>query len=157
LAELTATRVPGERVVLEKAGDWGRHLPMIDDLLSVTSARAQRVAIVSAGGTTTLVPPKGLAARLRACAVITASYAELADLRRRSLESTEAATQGAFVAEVFRRTQIAILYTPHLFGMGRSRFALPAPSELAAATTQVLPESLAPSEGPTGDAATRFA
>jgi poly-gamma-glutamate synthase PgsB/CapB len=34
LAEVTATKVPGERVLVPRLGDWGRHLPAPDELLA---------------------------------------------------------------------------------------------------------------------------
>lgn len=115
LAELTATRVPGERVVVERAGGWGRHLPLIDDLLSTGLFKKKNVSLVGATGTTTLTPPTAWSGRFRGWMSMTFKYADYADLRRRALESDEPATQVAFVNEVARRTGIAIGYTPHTF------------------------------------------
>ncbi len=123
LAELTATRVPGERVIIERAGGWGRHLPLVDDLLSTGVLRGKSVALVASTGTTTLTPPSTLGGRVRGWLSMTFKYAEFAELRRRALESDEPATQVAFVNEVSRRTGIAIGYTPHTFTTGETRHA----------------------------------
>lgn len=123
LAELTATRVPGERVVVERAGGWGRHLPLVDDLLSTGVFKKKDVSLVGATGTTTLNAPTSLGGRLRGWASMTFKYAELADLRRRALESEEPSTQVAFVNEVAKRTGISIGYTPHTFTTGEARLA----------------------------------
>ena len=37
MAEVTATRVPGERVFVPEQGEWGRHMPLVEDLLSSDS------------------------------------------------------------------------------------------------------------------------
>jgi len=117
LAELTATRTPGERVLSERAGGWGRHLPLVDDLLSTGVLRRKTVSLVGSTGTTTLEPPRTLGARIRGWLTITTRYAELAELRRRALEADEPAAQIAYVNEVGRRTGIEIGYTPHTFAV----------------------------------------
>ncbi len=134
LAELTATRVPGERVLVERIGGWGRHLPLVDDLLAATRFRAKPVSIVGATGTTVVEPPSSFKARIRAWTTLTLGYARFVELRRRSLDSDEPATQTAYVTEVATETAISIRYRPHFFGAGRHRFALAPPSELATAT-----------------------
>jgi poly-gamma-glutamate synthase PgsB/CapB len=134
LAELTATRVPGERVLVERIGGWGRHLPLVDDLLAATRFAAKTVSIVGASGTTVVEPPTSLGRRLRSWVTLSLRYAHFVELRRRSLDSDEPATQTAYVSEVANSTAIAIRYRPHIFGAGRHRFALAPPSELAGAT-----------------------
>jgi len=123
LAELTATRVPGERVIVERAGGWGRHLPLVDDLLSTGVFKRKDVALVGSTGTTTLTAPRTLGGRIRGWMSMTFGYAGLAELRRRALESEEPATQVAFVNEVGKRTGISIGYTPHAYTSGETRHA----------------------------------
>lgn len=115
LAELTATRVPGERVMSDRAGGWGRHLPLVDDLLSTGVFRKKNVSLVAATGTTTLTPPSSFGGRMRGWLSMTFGYAEYAELRRRALESDEPTTQVAFVNEIAKRTGISIGYSPHTF------------------------------------------
>lgn len=114
LAELTATRVPGERVLVERAGGWGRHLPLVDDLIS-SLREGKPVSLVASSGTTTISPPRSAFARVKGYLTLSTRYAELADLRRRALDSDEAATQVAYVNEIARRTGISVQYAPHAF------------------------------------------
>ncbi|MGZ3422919.1 MAG: hypothetical protein ACXVEE_33975 [Polyangiales bacterium] len=123
LAELTATQVPGERVLVERAGGWGRHLPMVDDLIAA-EVRGRTMAIVASSGTTTIHPPKGWFTRARGYLTLSLRYAEFAELRRRALDSDEAATQVAFMNEVARRTGIAIRYKPHDFALTEAPLAI---------------------------------
>ncbi|MBI2392473.1 MAG: hypothetical protein HYV09_23010 [Deltaproteobacteria bacterium] len=140
LAELTATQVPGERVMSERAGGWGRHLPLVDDLLSTGVLRKRTVALVASTGTTTIIPPSSLGGRLRGWLSMTFGYADLAGLRRRALDSDEPTTQVAYVNEIARRTGITVAYTPHTFtteGAGAGRVA---PRGLAPKVTTYAPE-----------------
>ena len=135
LAELNATRVPGERVLVDRAGGWGRHLPLVDDLLSTGVARQRTVTLVTPEGTTTIDPPGGFFPRLRAWARISTGYAKLAGLRHRSLDSEEPATQAAFVNEVARTTGIAVRFEPHAFAATATDSPLVVPPRGLAART----------------------
>lgn len=136
MAELTATRVPGERVLVDNAGGWGRHLPLVDDLLSLGVWRPRRAVLASAHGLTTLVPPPTLPARLRAWLALTLRYARFVDVRRRALDSNEPAVQTHYVTEVERTTGMSIRFAPHAFGAGADRpTTLPVPGALAGAAT----------------------
>lgn len=141
LAELTATRVPGERVMIDRAGGWGRHLPLIDDLLSTGVFRKKPVSLVAATGTTTLTPPSTLGGRLRGWLSMTFNYADYAELRRRALESDEPATQVAFVNEVAKKTGIAIGYAPHTFTATATDKGRVAPRGLQPKVTAYAPKS----------------
>jgi poly-gamma-glutamate synthase PgsB/CapB len=131
LAELTATQVPGERVLVERSGGWGRHLPLVDDLLATGVFTPKPVAISSAFGITRLRPPAHLADRAQAWLTLSFRYAALADLRRRALDSDEPATQLAYVNEVTRATGIALSYAPHAFGGVSGGLELSAPTGLS--------------------------
>ncbi len=132
LAELTATQVPGERVFIDRVGGWGRHLPMIDDLLSTGILKGKTVSLYGATGATTLAPPKSFAGRLRAWLTLTVRYAQLAELRRRALESDEPSMQTKFVNEIERSTRIAVQYEPHTFTISGTRLAASVPRGIAA-------------------------
>ncbi len=131
LAELTATQVPGERVLVERSGGWGRHLPLVDDLLATGVFRPKPVAISSAFGITRLQPPASVADRAHAWLTLSFRYAALADLRRRALDSDEPATQLAYVNEVVRATGISLSYAPHAFGGVSGGLELSAPTGLS--------------------------
>lgn len=127
LAELTATQVPGERVFVDRIGGWGRHLPLVDDLLSTGVVKGKTVSLYGATGTTIVTPPKTFAGRLRAWATLTLRYARFAELRRRALDSDEPSMQAKFVNEVERSTRIAVQYEPHTFTISGARIAAAAP------------------------------
>ena len=134
LAELTATRVPGERVLSERAGGWGRQLPLVDDLLSTGVLRGRVVTLVGSSGTTTITPPSAFFSRVAAWSKMSRSYAELAELRQRSLDSDEPATQSAYVNEIARNTGFTVRFAPHTFEAGAHRIATPPPCGLAGRT-----------------------
>jgi gamma-polyglutamate synthase len=139
---------------VERAGGWGRHLPLVDDLLSTGLFKKKSVALVGSTGTTTLTPPSTVSGRLRGWMSMTFKYAELSELRRRALESEEPATQVAFVNEVAKRTGISIGYTPHTFTTGEARHA---PRGLQPKVTQYTPEAASGKPAPAPPAALALA
>ncbi len=130
LAELTATQVPGERVLVEAAGGWGRHLPLVEDFVSLRLWSKHPIRLVSALGTTILEPPRFFGQRLAAWAHLTRRYADLVELRRRALGSEEAGARAAYIAEVERSTGIGVTFTPHRFATGKAVVTLPVPDDL---------------------------
>jgi len=71
MAELTATRVPGERRLWPAVGGWAPFVPRVDDLLSVASWAGAPLVLVTSLGTVTLRAPPTLRARLRARVALT--------------------------------------------------------------------------------------
>lgn len=160
MAELTATRVPGERVHIDHAGSWGRYLPLPDDLLSTGIWAPRDAVLASAHGLTTVAAAPTLPARLRAWIALTLRYERFVEARHRSLDSSEPAVQAHYVTEVEGKTGITIRFAPHAFGSGATRRALAVPGPLAGATR---PDSrgpdlslLAPAGVLVGDLATRL-
>lgn len=102
LAEVTPTRVPGERRLQPQVGGWGPFVPRVDDLLAVTGFRASNVRLVTALGTVVVRSPATLWQRLRARAVLTFRYATLDDLRERALGANEPRARRAYAAELER-------------------------------------------------------
>jgi len=96
LHEVTGTGVPGERVQCEREGGWGRHLPLVDDLLGLPLLRARPVHVVSSHGVCTLTWRRGLLGRLAARLRMSARYAWLAELRQQALAATEPAQRGRY-------------------------------------------------------------
>ncbi len=129
LAELTATRVPGERVLIEELGDWGRHLPLVDDFLQATSLRARPVTITTAYGTTRITPAKSLLRRIAGTIAISRRYEALCASRRRSLETPEAAVRSAYVRELSQISGATVTFESHLYGP--SKRPVPTPPALA--------------------------
>lgn len=95
MAEVTPTRVPGERVLHGRVGGWGHFLPRIDDLLTAT-LRRQPVRLVTSFGTIVLHGPRGLRPRLRAYLWLNHNYANASLIRESALESTEPRGQQTF-------------------------------------------------------------
>jgi poly-gamma-glutamate synthase PgsB/CapB len=109
LAEVSATRVPGERVFVPASAGWGRHLPTVDDLLE-RPARGE-ASIFSSFGVTRVVYP----ARRRwpaSRAGIVAEYAALARLRQRALETVDSAERHAY-ARALERHGFSLRFSPH--------------------------------------------
>lgn len=115
LAEVTATRVPGERVLATDTGDWGRHLPLVDDLLSCGVWRGRPFDLASGVGLTRVVPAPSFWRRMRGLCRLTWEYADFAALRQQALASVDREVQKLYVREVERRTGIAIEIVPYAF------------------------------------------
>lgn len=118
LAEITATSVPGERVLVPGRGDWGREVPLLDDVLSTGVLFPKPTAIVSDVGVTMIYPAEGLGARAAGWVRATMGYAKLADLRKRALESSEAAVQASYAREIAAKVGARFAFFPRSFGPG---------------------------------------
>jgi poly-gamma-glutamate synthase PgsB/CapB len=83
MAEMSATRVPGEPFFIDEEQGWRDYLPLLDQVLSSLDQGwpTQAVKIYSSEGITSILPPKGLLARLYARTVIQFRFARLAQLR----------------------------------------------------------------------------
>lgn len=106
IAEMSATRVPGEPLQITDEGGWRPWLPLVDQAISCLDQGwpTQALRIVTAEGTTLLTPPVGLLARLRARWALTRRFAYYAQLRNWTPESPQApdAWLQALVALGFR-------------------------------------------------------
>lgn len=145
LAELTATSVPGERLLIGKRHDWGRHLPLVEDLLQSGLFSKEPTRIVGAQGTTIITPPRAFGKRLAAAARLSLQYARFDERRRRSLDSDEEGIQRGFLEVVARETGIRMDYVPHGFTVG-----LKVPPELAPSVQPTVRVRDRPSLGPGG-------
>jgi poly-gamma-glutamate synthase PgsB/CapB len=124
LAELTATRVPGERVLGRRGDGWGRSVPLLDDLLSLSVLRPRAIAIAGPTGVTRIEPPARWTDRVRGRCTLVLRYAQLAELRRRALDAAEPAAQSAFVNEIARSTGISVRFEPYALDGVRPSLAL---------------------------------
>ncbi|HEY0136255.1 MAG TPA: hypothetical protein VGB85_19355, partial [Nannocystis sp.] len=113
LHEVTSTGVPGERVHIDREGGWGRHLPLVDDLLGLPWLRPRPVQVVSSHGVCTMTWRHGLGARLLARTRIMTRYAWLSALRGESLAAVELAQRGRYVATLRSELGIDLEFTPH--------------------------------------------
>lgn len=96
MAEVTPTRVPGERQLHPALGGWGPFLPRVDDLLAAAAVVPRTLRIVSPLGTVLVVPPMSWRARLRARFVLSVRYVAYATARERALTATEPAERTAY-------------------------------------------------------------
>lgn len=98
MGEVTPTRVPGERQLLSKFGNWAPFLPRVDDLLAAANLRGKPVRIVTAMGAVTVRGPADLRRRIAARVRVSLRYPKLAALREQSLLATEPNEKRAFGA-----------------------------------------------------------
>lgn len=148
LAEITATRVPGERVLIPTIGGWGRPLPMMDDVNSVLTPFAKPVLIVSSTGITTVTPPADPVSRVMGRLKLVFTYPKLADLRKRSLDSEEPLVQAAFVTDLKQKLGVSVEFSPLPFGPRGMRLAAPAQIVPVPAATQAPAMQAAPGTMP---------
>ncbi len=89
MAEVTPTRVPGERRLYKPVGGSGPFVPRVDDLLAACREFGVPVRLVTSFGTIVVTGPVSFLARRRAWCKLTLGYADYARERERSLESAE--------------------------------------------------------------------
>lgn len=95
-AEVTPTRVPGERRLVNRLGTWGPFLPRVDDVLA-SLERGKPIRLLTSVGTVEVRPPRRLAKRLLTRLKLTTRYQQYADMRDASLAAAEAGDQCAYV------------------------------------------------------------
>lgn len=118
LDEVTATVVPGERLHIDAEGGWGRHLPLVDDVLGLpwlrgTRTRKHEVIVSSSHGLTRLRVRGKLGRRLRARLRLNFDYAELSELRRRALMADEPSERRRYADELRNRYGVELSFEPH--------------------------------------------
>jgi len=127
LAEVTATAVPGERVLVPEEGGWGRHLPTVDDLLDLPIASREAVRLFSSHGMTTVHPPASFLRRLANRLAISLRYDTLAAMRLQALRSDEPHARVRFVAELRDRYGIEVSFMRYEY----AKLPAPTPERLA--------------------------
>jgi len=113
LHEVTSTGVPGERVHIDREGGWGRHLPLVDDLLGMPVLQPRPVQVFSSHGVCTLSWRLGLRGRLLARVRMMTRYAWLSALRGESLAAVELAQRGRYAATLRAAFGVDLEFTPH--------------------------------------------
>uniref|UniRef100_UPI001C639A5C hypothetical protein n=1 Tax=Enhygromyxa salina TaxID=215803 RepID=UPI001C639A5C len=117
LDEVTATVVPGERLHLDAEGGWGRHLPLVDDLLGLRwlggRRREQPVELGSSHGVTSLRLTGSFTRRLYSRWRLNFRYAELSELRRRALMADEPSERRRYADELRERYGVTLEFRPH--------------------------------------------
>jgi poly-gamma-glutamate synthase PgsB/CapB len=123
LDEETATTVPGERVLVESEGSWGRHLPTVDDMLDLPLFVRRPVQICSTHGVATLTPSRSFFRRLHARLAISWRYQSYVALRQGSITSDEPQQRRRFLERMSARFDVDVQFEPYredLDGAGRA-------------------------------------
>jgi len=122
LDEVTATVVPGERLHIASEGGWGRHLPLVDDVLGLPWLRLRRqsqaapepdVSLSSSHGVTSMRLRGRWHRRLRARWRLNFAYAALAELRRRALSADEPSERRRYADELRARYGVELEFQTH--------------------------------------------
>lgn len=113
LDEITETMVPGERVHVASQGSWGRHVPTVDDLVSLKVTSEEPVRLFSSHGVTTLTPPGSFTRRLFNSVRLTGAYASFASLRLSSLGGAEPHLRRRYVEQVRNELGIGVDFQPY--------------------------------------------
>jgi poly-gamma-glutamate synthase PgsB/CapB len=109
LAEVTATKVPGERVLVPGLSDWGRHLPTPDELLA--RPRGGRRSLYSAFGVSHLEFP-GLWRWLAVRPLLWRGYAALCRERWSALTAAELRDRRQYLRSL-ERLGFRLRFEPH--------------------------------------------
>ncbi|MBN1550582.1 hypothetical protein JW979_03895, partial [bacterium] len=115
LAEMTETKVPGERLYVSEEASWRPYLPTVDDLLSLTSNKlaGRIVRLFSAEGILELQGPQKLSDRYILWLHLTLEYRDL--MQRRNLEASrlDAAMTRSFIQVVIEDLGVSVKFTPN--------------------------------------------
>ncbi len=113
LHEVTGTGIPGERTQVEREGGWGRHLPLVDDLIGLPIVQARPVQVVSSLGVCTITWRRNLAGRIAARSRMVTRYAWLSELRQQALAANEPAQRGRYAHALRGAFGIELEFTAH--------------------------------------------
>ncbi|MGN7613424.1 hypothetical protein ACQZV8_15215 [Magnetococcales bacterium HHB-1] len=81
LAEMTATKVPGEPLLRNSEAGWRPYLPLVDELISSLDRGRQPIKIFTSEGITIITPPRFPWRRIWARLKLTFNFVHLAKLR----------------------------------------------------------------------------
>ncbi len=116
LAEVNPTTIPGERVLVERMGGWGRYLPLPDDCLEAS----KEVSLYSSCGITKVQQPKGVFSRLRARQRLNFDYEWYNRKRYDAMQQLERPKRIDYIEALRSRLGFSISFEPYryeLFGV----------------------------------------
>jgi len=155
MAEVTPTRVPGERQLCPPVAGWGPFLPRVDELLYVCSISGRPLRMITPVGTVLLRGPETLKERMKVRWQISLKYPLLALARQRSLGASEPREKKLFWQTVEKMgfkldvvdtegevENARFVLQPHL---ARNFYATPLPFAVPPAVEGVLSFLLSPS------------
>lgn len=129
LDEVTATVVPGERLRSTTEGGWGRHVPLVDDVISLPILRPRETSLYSSHGVTTLSWRGSLWSRVRARLRMAWRYGRLAASRFGALQATETHARASYVRALRDEYGVEVQFRPHPLPGGAQR---PVPDRIQA-------------------------
>ncbi len=117
LAEITETKVPGERVFLSEEASARPYIPMVDDLMSLCSGEfaGKEVKIYSAEGITVLKSPKKFFRRLSLWMNLTLNYSKYANMRNIPASQLDFSSVRGLVQAAREDLGIHISFIPHTY------------------------------------------
>ncbi len=141
LHEVTGTGIPGERTQVEREGGWGRHLPLVDDLIGLPLWQPRTVQVVSSLGVCTITWRRNLAGRIAARSRMIARYAWFAELRQQALAASEPAQRGRYALALRSALGIELEFSAHPVSHLISTTGQPLPRRLPEGLRALFPEA----------------
>ncbi|MBV1931634.1 MAG: hypothetical protein KUG71_07945, partial [Porticoccaceae bacterium] len=140
LAEVSATKVPGEPLHISEEGGWRPYLPLVDQVISSLDQNwpTQPLKIYSSEGITYLLPPTGFFKRLYARIQLTLRFAEYAKLRNWSCDDNHGPDA---YARALTKLGFTLSITSHLDSQGKP---YPKDSKIAHFFPAIVPVFLLP-------------
>jgi len=129
LAEITQTKVPGEPLYLEHEGSWRRHLPLVDDYLSICrrSDAGKTVRLFSSFGITSIQGPAELLRAWRNLFLMSWRFRDYAELRNANPLHKQYDDPRAYIEAMRRDFGIETQFTPYSYEYGGERIELRVP------------------------------
>lgn len=117
LAELTRTKVPGERLYIEYEGSWRRFIPLLDDYLSLSRRKfaGREVKLFSSCGITTIQSPKSWFSNARNYLKISWNYARIASLRNANPVDREHVDPKVYIDTMREKYGIITHFSPYSY------------------------------------------
>jgi hypothetical protein len=128
LGELTKTKTPGEPLVIWDEGEWRRHIPLLDDCLSLLHGpmAGKSVKIFSSAGATVVTPPPSIKARLAALCRLTLRYESVANLRNSEPGNRELPDIRDYI-RALNEEGFVFSFRPHTYKLGNREVAVADP------------------------------
>lgn len=130
LAEVTQTKVPGEPLYLASEASWRRHLPLVDDYLSLCRRlhAGREVRLFSSFGVTTLQGPADALRRWRTFFRMSWNFPHYAELRNANPLHKQYTRPREYIEAVRRDFGIETRFTPHAYLYEGEKIPLRVPS-----------------------------
>jgi gamma-polyglutamate synthase len=125
LGELTATKVPGEPLVVWDEGSWRRHIPLVDDCLGLLRPLAtdRNAELYSSFGITVIQGPEKPRERFKAYLRLLSEYSRLALLRNSHPGNKQYPDVGRYTRELRENFGVKVRFLPYSDTVGGESFA----------------------------------